>query len=116
MEEGGSTSIFNTHVPLLNAVLVGIWLIGTTITLTVQWMSVGTKIENLGKDLDRRMAVIEQQNTHRWTIEMQELWCARTEQRNPNWKCGDVPKPFISPIYPKAGSEEFWKPEKSALK
>lgn len=107
MEDDKQTSLLHTHIPLVTAVLVGIWLIGTTITLTVQWVTIGTKIDALAVRLDTRMSVIEQTNLHRWTVEMHELWCARTEQKNVNWKCGDIPRP----LFPKTGSAEFWKPD-----
>jgi hypothetical protein len=106
-------SIFHQGVPLVNAILVAVWLVGTSITLTLQWATVKNSIANLSAELIirderlmNRIGFLERdtmaKNLSRWTRENQELWCVKTEQVNPQWKCGDLPE------LPKSGSMEFW--------
>lgn len=124
MEQDKETSIFAINVPLAPAVLVGAWLIGTTIMLTVQWVTVKATLDGLsssitlmGDKLSARISFLEQdvmaKNLTRWTRDNQELWCVKTEQKNPNWKCGDLPT--MLPNYPpKQGSLEFWGDQSTA--
>jgi hypothetical protein len=117
------TSIWAINIPLVNAVLVGAWLIGTTVTLTVQWVTVkssldvlNTSIIAVGDKVNARISFLEKdfmsKNLTRWTRDNQELWCVRTEQANPNWKCGELPS--LVPDYPpKAGSLEWWGDERA---
>lgn len=106
--------IHTITVPLLTVVLVGVWLIGTTFWLTFQFyatqaqiMDVKTEMKNVGQSLSVRISTLERDSTVRlmteWTRANQELWCSRTEQKNPNWKCGDLPQPTSIP-----GSKDFW--------
>lgn len=108
-------SILGQGVPLLNAVLIAVWLVGTSITLTLQWANVKTSISDLSKDqvlrderLNSRLNFLERdsllKDLSRWTRENHELWCAKTEQRNPEWKCGEFPSP---PAY-RSGGAEIW--------
>jgi hypothetical protein len=110
-------SIFSQGVPLVNAILVAVWLVGTSVTLTLQWSTVKSSISRLSADLivrDERIATrleflerdVMAKNLTRWTRENQELWCAKTEQANPPWKCGDLPE--MPREFPKSGSLEFW--------
>ena len=112
------TSIFSVNVPLVNAILVGVWLIGTTVTLTVQWVTVKSSLEVLNTSINAasekingRISFLEKdfmaKNLTRWTRENQELWCLKTEQVNDSWKCGELPS-MIPHYPPKAGSLEWW--------
>ena len=85
-------------IPILNAVLVAVWLVGTTIALTIQWTTVKHSIESTSADalirdekISTRLDSIERSNISRWTRDNQELWCLKTEQKNANWECGDFP-------------------------
>lgn len=106
--------IHTITVPLLTVVLVGVWLIGTTFWLTFQFyatqaqiMDVKTEMKNVGQSLSVRITTLERDSTVRlmteWTRANQELWCSRTEQKNPNWKCGELPSVSAIP-----GSKDFW--------
>jgi hypothetical protein len=110
-------SMLGHGIPLVNAILVAVWLVGTSITLTLQWATVKSSIAALSADLvvrDERIATrlqflerdVMMKNLTRWTRENQELWCAKTEQANPPWKCGDLPE--MPRDFPKSGSLEFW--------
>jgi hypothetical protein len=117
-------SIFHQGIPVLNAVLVAVWLVGTSVTLTLQWSTVKSSIVALASDLvvrdERIMTRLEflerdtmAKNLTRWSRENQELWCAKTEQVNPQWKCGTFPE--IPREYPKSGSLEFWGDKRKPL-
>jgi hypothetical protein len=118
------TSIWAISIPLVNAVLVGAWLIGTTVTLTVQWVTVRSSQDELkslitqnGERINARISFLERdvmaKNLSRWTRDDQELWCVKTEKANPNWRCGDLPS--LIPNYPpKAGTMEWWGDDRSA--
>jgi hypothetical protein len=110
-------SVLSQGVPLVNAILVAVWLVGTSITLTLQWSTVKSSIAALSAELvvrDERLMTRLQflerdtmaKNLTRWSRDNHELWCAKTEQANPNWKCGAIPE--IPREYPKSGSLEWW--------
>lgn len=119
---GEKNNIMGMQIPLINAVLVAIWLTGTTITLTIQWYSIKTQISDINRHLlaDRektseRIAEIEAslvvRTLERWTRLDQQLWCNQTEILNKDFKCAAAPPP---PTYHKSGSYNFWNQGKTS--
>lgn len=101
-------------IPIMTVLACATWLVGTTFWLTWQWYAVQSSIQSmsgevksLSSSLGLRITHLEKESTIKglteWTRANQELWCSRTEQRNPSWKCGELPD---LPMIP--GSKDFW--------
>lgn len=116
MEENKEHVSFHAiHIPVGTVVALALWLVGSTFWVTYQMYGVQSLIselrhetQNLGAGLSVRISSLEKDNTIKavtdWTRANQELWCSRTEQKNPGWMCGDLPSIGTTP-----GSMDFWK-------
>lgn len=115
-EEATNVSLGNINVPIMNVLIIGVWIVGTTISIVWQYYnvqssltSIGTEVKIINEKLGDRISNIEKEIDLRqatgWTRRDHEYWCSKTEQQNPAWKCGSFPE--VAPYVP--SSRDYWK-------
>jgi hypothetical protein len=94
----GETSIKNITVPFLLVLAGGGMLFSSAFWLAGTLTTIQNSIDNLRRDLNGYISTVSERigrveseldklKTNRWTIKDHDLWCAREEVVNPNWKC-----------------------------
>ena len=122
---GRDTSINKVTVPVIMAISAGAFLVAATYAATSQFSDIKhsldklvTRIESLSGELTSRVQRLEQGEAERrregWTQRDQELWCARTEQRNAGsgFRCSEfgADRQPTPPPPPTEKSTQGWRP------